>query len=419
MSTPSRRTPDAPGNAGGRSAFSEPVFRPYFLASCFATLAVWIVRFLIGWTAWQLTESAFWVGAVSAMLLAPTIVLSPVFGVLSDRVDTRNGIVATAGCNTAIALVIAGLFAAGWMSIIALLAVALAFGCVTAAHHPMRLALMPRILPRDLLPSGIGYSAIVFNTSRIIGPAIGAALLGFAGAQWAFGLATALFIATLVLLLRLPPAPPEPRHNPVSLLADMSAGFRFIGRAPLIRLILLMTLVNGLVGRSIMELLPAISGQLAGGTAGALATLTAVAGAGSILGGLVISRQRGNPLGISRLVFAALLVGSAILVPVIALQGLAALVPIMAIASLCMTVVGTGCQALVQLTVDDAFRGRVLSVWTVISMGGPSVGAFLMGGAADWVGFGWTFIGFALVAMAVTAGLMRRRHWFRGRPTQG
>ena len=410
----------SPSPSAARSAFSEPAFRPYFLASCFATMATWIVRFMIGWSAWQLTESAFWVGAVSAMLLVPTFIFSPVFGVLSDRIDTRNGIVTTAGCNTLIAGAITALITTGLLNIQVLLVFALAFGSVTAAHQPMRLSLMPRILRRELLPSGIGYSAIVFNTSRILGPALAAALLTVTGPASVFALSALLFITTLLLLLRLPHAPAAHRAQPASMLSDLGAGFRFIAATPLIRLILSMTLINGLLGRSVTELLPAISGQLAGGTPSALAALTASAGAGSILGGWITSRQSGNPYRISRLVFLALLLSVVVLVPVIALRGLAAIAPVILLSSLCMTVIGTGSQALVQLTVDDAFRGRVLSIWTMTSLGTPSIGAFLMGASADFLGFGLTLIVFALIALTATAGLWQRRHWFNetdlGRP---
>lgn len=403
---------DRTESARHQSALSLPVFRVYFVASCCATLAVWIVRFLIGWTAWELTRSAFWVGTTSAMLLAPTILLSPVFGVVSDRVDPRNGMLATAGANIIVCLTIVGLSAMDGLTVIALLSVALAFGCITAAHHPMRLALMPRILDKDRLPSGIGLSAIVFNTSRIIGPALGAWILGISSAAWAFGLSAVLFLSTLIFLARVPSKRPTPVTQRNSLLADLQAGFRFIGDAPLIRLILLMTLINGLVGRTVMELLPALSGELAGGTAGALATLTATAGAGSIIGGWVISRQRGNIVSISRLVFGALIIGSAVLMPVIWVDGLMVLVPIIIVSSLTMTIIGTGCQALVQLVVDDAFRGRVMSVWTVISMGGPAFGAFAMGAVADMAGFGTTFIAAAIGAMLCTFALWQYRDRF-------
>lgn len=392
-----------------RSAFNEPVFRPYFLASCFATLATWIIRFMIGWSAWHYTESAFWVGAVSALLLVPTFVLSPLFGVLSDRIDTRNGIVTTAGCNAVIAVTITSLYAVDHLSIEPLLLFALAFGSVTAAHQPMRLALMPRILPRDVLPSGIGYSAIVFNSSRIIGPALAAALLTMSNPLWVFMLATSLFITTAILLLRLPNAAAAERTEPKSIVADLRAGFGFIATTPLIRLILAMTLVNGLLGRSVIELLPALSGQLAGGTPSALATLTASAGAGSILGGWVTSRQGGNPARISQWVYAALCFSALVLLPVIALQGLGALVPVILLLGLAMTVIGTGSQALVQLTVADAYRGRVLSIWSMVSLGAPSIGAFTLGAVAEHLGFGWALVVFSVAALALTALLWRQR----------
>ncbi|MHA7880985.1 MAG: MFS transporter [Saccharospirillum sp.] len=395
------------------SALSEPVFRTYFYATSSATLAVWIARFLIGWTAWDLTQSAFWVGVASAMLLAPTFLLSPVFGVISDRIDPRNGVLATASLNTLICLMLALLAFMDWIALGPLMLGALAFGCVTAAHHPMRLALVPKLLSRHLLPSGIGLTAIVFNLSRIIGPAIGAAIINLSAIGFAFALSAVMFVVTWAFLLRVPTTPIAAKDRQNSLLRDLHEGFRFIRRSPLIRLILLMTLVNGLVGRSLMELLPAVSGQLAGGTADALATLTAVAGGGAIVGGWVVSRQKGDPVNLSHLVFAALLTGAAILMPVIWAGGLASLIPIIAIASGCMTIIGTGCQALVQLVVEDAFRGRVMSIWTVVSMGSPALGAFLMGALADRLGFGWTLIAAGGLAISVTLMLARKRERFR------
>jgi len=368
---------------------------------------------MIGWSAWNLTESAFWVGTVSALLLVPTFVLSPLFGVLSDRIDTRNGIVTTALCNFVIAVAITLLFALERLGIEPLLLFALAFGSVTAAHQPMRLALMPRILSRHLLPSGIGYSAIVFNTSRIIGPALAAGLLTVSSPFWVFSLATALFVTTALLLLRLPHAPAAERKQPASLLTDLRAGFGFIAATPMIRLILAMTLVNGLLARSVTELLPALSGHLAGGTPSALATLTASAGVGSILGGWVTSRQSGNPAGISSLVYLALGCSALVLLPVMTLHGLSAIAPIILLSSLFMTVIGTGSQALVQLTVDDAYRGRVLSIWSMVSLGAPSIGAFCMGAVAERLGFGWTLMVFSLTALLLTFLLWRRRFWFR------
>jgi MFS family permease len=393
---------------------SSPVFRDYFIATSFATLGVWIARFLIGWSVWELTQSAFWVGATSAVMLAPTFLLSPIFGVISDRIDPRGGVVITALLNTLICVSIALLFFFDAINLIALLTSALAFGCVTAAHHPMRLALVPRILSRHLLPSGIGMTAMVFNVSRIIGPAIGAGIISVANLGIAYALAALCFCGTLSFLLKVPKVAPASRDRSISLLSDLMAGFRFIRQSPLVRLVLLMTLANGLVGRSVLELLPAISGQLTSGSAQNLAILSGVAGAGSIVGGLIVSRQRGDLAGISRLVMLALLVSSASLLPIVSLNSLGWLIGIITLCSLAMTVIGTGCQALVQMMIDDQYRGRVMSIWTVVSMGSPAIGALVIGGVSELLGLVPTLVGLAALALAFSLNLSRQRQRFRG-----
>ena len=75
-----------------RSALSDPRFRRYYPASWFSSLGAWLLRFLLGWSAWDLTHSATWVGLVSALMLAPALLLSPWFGILSDRVNPRQGL---------------------------------------------------------------------------------------------------------------------------------------------------------------------------------------------------------------------------------------------------------------------------------------------------------------------------------------
>ena len=88
-----------------RSALKEPEFKRYFPASWFSSLGSWMLRFLLGWSAWDLTESATWVGIVAALMLAPAFVLSPFFGILSDRVNPRHGLILSMVVHGVIGLV--------------------------------------------------------------------------------------------------------------------------------------------------------------------------------------------------------------------------------------------------------------------------------------------------------------------------
>lgn len=250
---------------------------------------------------------------------------------------------------------------------------------------------------------------MVFNSSRILGPAVGAWLVATASAATAFWTTTGLFVCALLFLLAIAPIPHTESHSRQSLLQDMRQGFGFIAASPAIKFVLAITTVNGLLGRSIIELLPAISGTLAGGGARTLAILTAFAGVGSIIGGLIISRQSSNQRYMLNLIMFCLLVSGITLLPIVFVAALPLLIAIIMFLSMAMTMIGTGCQALIQLSVADDYRGRVLSIWTVVSMGIPAIGAFVLGAAAEWVGFRTVLMIFALSAI-IAVGLFANRN---------
>jgi MFS family permease len=406
------RDPDASRAGRSRqSAFTFPQFRRYFFAICLSTSGTWVTRFLLGWSAWDLTHSALWVGIASAALLLPTFLLSPLFGVVSDRVRPRNGLLITLSSQALLVALAALASAGGWFNLGLLLTLAAAAGAVSAAHQPLRLALIPQLVGRDALPGAIGISAIVFNLSRILGPAGGAFLLSTSTAALAFGAAAALFAGAAFGMLLVRGSSPAHHSGDGPLIEELLAGLRFVSETPAIRLILLLTLINGLLGRSVIELLPAVSGILLGGTAADLATLTAAAGAGSILGGLLLTRLNSSEPTLIRLVLASLTLAALVLLPLAWARSLVGLSSVMAILSLATTLAGTGSQALAQLVVTDAYRGRVLSLWTVLTMGAPAIGGFLIGALADTLSMTWVFPACALVALVTLTGLWRRaRH---------
>lgn len=381
-----------------RSAFSQPRFRRYFPSTLLSTLGSWVLRFLLGWSAWEATQSAFWVGTVASLMLAPTFLLSPLFGITADRINPRNGLLVTVSLQAALGALAGLLQRFAGLDLPLLLAIALLFGAVTAAHTPIRLALLPRLVERNALPSAIGYSAIVFNSARILGPALGAWLLTLAPQPAVFAVSALGMVAAALLLLRVHPVLRSGAAGGRGSLGEqLRAGLRYAAAHGSIRLVFLLTLANGLLGRTLIELLPAVSGRVLGGDATTLATLSAAAGAGSILGGLLVSRQSGRLPLLARIVLAALATSALLLLSASLWQSLPVVSAAVLLAALCTTTIGTGCQALTQLMVDERYRGRIMSLWTVIAMGTPAVGTVLVGVGADTLGFP--------PALAVTAAL--------------
>ncbi len=388
------------GGSSHRSAFDSAEYRRYFPSAVFSTLGSWLLRFLLGWSAWDLTESATWVGVVAGLLLAPALLLSPLFGIVSDRINPRNGLLLTITIHAAFSA-IAGI--AVFMDVFTLpilLILAAGLGVATSAHTPIRLALVPSLVPRQALPSAIGYSAIMFNTSRILGPALGAWLLKVSTAGVAYGGAALLMLGSLPFLLFI--AGRQRDHasgKGTGFRAQLRDGLRYTRQHRAIRLVFGFTLVNALLGRSVIELLPALSGVLLQGDAATLATLTASAGVGSIVGGLVVSRQGGGETRLFSLMTISLAT-AALLVAGLGWAGeMQLFTGLIGFLSMLTTMVGTGSQALAQLLVDDSYRGRVLSLWTMLAMGAPAAGAMVMGALADVLSFPSVLLGFALIAL--------------------
>ena len=396
--------PSSASEAAHRSAFTQARFRLYYPSSCLSTLGGWLLRFLFGWVAWDLTASAFWVGVVASLMLLPTFLLSPLFGITADRINPRNGLLFTTAAQGLLAGLAALAALLGALALEALVLLALVFGAVSAAHTPLRLALLPRLVERAALPSAIGLSAIAFNSSRIIAPAIGAGLLAMASPPLAFAAASAACAGATGLLWRVTGTARQPGAAVAGSFAEqLGAGFRYVLRSPGLRLVFLLTLTNGLLGRTALELLPAVSGQLLGGGSTTLATLTAAAGVGSIVGGLIVSRQSGRLRRLFQLALFGLAMAALTLLSAGFWRSVVTVALAISLVSLCTTMIGTGCQALAQLSVDEAHCGRVMSLWSVLSMGAPAIGAVALGSVADGLGFPAAFAASAVCALLVTA----------------
>ena len=157
----------------GTSAFSNAGFRRYFVGAVLGVNGNWIFRVLLSWLAWDLTQSASFVGLVAALSLAPVAFTAPFFGVLTDRTP-----ILTAYRWVSLGLLICPgalflLMLSGWLAPAPLVGIALLFGIVISAYHPVRQSLGPRLVQSEQISSVVSLAALNFNLGRVISPAIG------------------------------------------------------------------------------------------------------------------------------------------------------------------------------------------------------------------------------------------------------
>jgi MFS family permease len=380
------------------AALGSADYRRYALGNVFALNGVWLSRVTMAWLAWDLTGQAGFVGLVAFLAFAPTLVSGPFFGVLADRIALKYAAMMTqAGLATA-SLVLLGASLAGLLGPGLLAAVALGSGIVSSAHHPVRLALAPALVPRETIGSAVALGSVNFNLARLTGPAIGGAVIASRGVDWALALAVLCFLPTIALLPGLRPRRDGPKPRRSGIVADLFDGVRAALGTPLIRRAMLVIGLFSLVGRGLLEILPVLAdGVFARGAAG-LGTLAAAAGGGALVAATLITLGPGQrpgrlPLS-SRLAAPA---GLAIVAAVALAPPWPVTVGLVAALGLCGTLTGVGLQSAVQLAVPDAYRARIMSLWTMLAVGGSALGAILLGSLVDALGPG--------AALGLAAGL--------------
>lgn len=378
------------------SAFASRNYRKYLYGNIFSVLGVWIQRLALGWHAWQLSESALIVGVVAAAQFMPLVLLTPFFGVLVDQVNTRLAAVVMHIILAVIASGLAVLTLSGNMTVEWLIGLAFMHGLANSAYSPVRLALIPDLVRKEQFPSAVAIASMAFNISRFIGPGIAGAIVALygLGSAYAINAITYLPVIYVLLIIRIDEHPPDPGAKK-SYFAQLMEGLRYTRDHARIRQIILLSGVSNFFGRGILELMPAFAALIFDGDSSVLAALMAAAGVGAILASLVFSSRRFQSHLHALVVIGSIGVGLSIV-----LFGLVKTLPmgifVVLMLGMFASLVSIGSQTEVQILVENRLRGRVMSLWTLVIMGGPAIGSVVAGAMAGDIGATYTSYSFAI-----------------------
>lgn len=400
--------------SGLRQAFAIRNFALYTAGNTLSLVGMWVQRLAVGWLMWELTESGAWLGAIAIAEFLPIIILTPLGGVIADRFDRqRISIIAqTFACGQAVALWLFTL--TGAISPEILVALMTIGGVTNAMNQAARVTLVVNMVPREVMGTAIAISSIIFNVARIIGPAVAGVLIATTDIAWAFLLNAVSYGAMIVALamIRIPrvkdSVPPTGSY-----FRDLIEGGKFTFTHQGVAAIIALTAVNSLFARPLIDLLPGFAGEVFRSGPQGLAILTSAMGVGAICASIWLA-QRGRITGLTGIVFIGVLINGAA-VSVFALStNLWTGAALLAVSGFTQACTGTGTQTLIQSSVTDRLRGRVMSVWLVIGRGGPALGAMVMGTLAELVGFGPPLLTGALVTFLAAAIVLPRRRKIAG-----
>jgi MFS family permease len=392
-----------------QSAFANRNYAVYSFGNILCLIGFWMQRLAVAWLAWESSHSEFWVGAVAFAEISPLIFVGPLFGVWADRFDRKRLGVLLQALMLLQALALFAVVLSGKLTVGLLFTLTLVEGIIQAAYQPVRLALIPSLVRREDLISAAAFTAVIFNVARFAGPAIAGVVIAFSGAAWAI-LFNAVGYAIILITWRFIHLPPRELGDPAkrSLLRDMRDGFRYIhGRPALFAMFMLLTVV-ALFARPLTYMLSAFVGAVFDGGPQVLALFTASVGAGAIVAGMKLSMD-GHASGMVREILLNTLLTIVSLAWFATTEEVWLATCMIFVFGYAITICAVASQTLVQNSIDDDMRGRVLSLWVAFTRGAPALGVLIIGWAAHHVGLMIPNVIASLLCLAFCLPLWRAR----------
>ena len=382
-------------------------FGLFTAGNALSLIGTWMQRIAASWLVWDWTGSAFWLGVLAAADLLPVVAVGPFAGVAADRWDRLHQNRLAQVASAAIALALAVLLATDTLGLGLLITIAAVQGVLVAAVQPARLAMVQQMVPREDLTVAVAMNSATVNLARLVGPALAGVLIASSEILWVFLLNAAVTVIFVGILGRLRLDRREGPPACGSLLVQMREGFQHVLRAGDLRATVTLLLLGGILVRSVLELVPAISAQTFTDAATGLAVLTAAAAAGALASGLTV-RERTTEQLASGLPWWWL---AGALAATVLIQSSSPLVAALAAAltggAITRCLVAT--QTCIQLSTPDGLRGRVLSIHGLIARGSPAIGALAIGYAGDRMGLATAVTAAAMCMMACVAAFIGMR----------
>jgi predicted MFS family arabinose efflux permease len=390
---------------------SIPAYRRLFLGQVTTVIGGVLAAVAVQQQIYDITGSSAWVGFASFVALVPLVVFGLLGGAIADTYDRRKLLMITSVgiAATSIGLWIAALVGSQsvWL-VLALLAVQQGF---FAVNQPTRSAIIPRIVPIEMVPAANALSMTVFSIGVIVGPLLVGVLIPVVGLAWLYFIDALTLVAILYAVIKLPPIPPLGEHRGRAKVLD---GLSYLRVRPLLLMTFVVDIIAMVCGMP-RALFPQMAQETFGGPVGggiALGMLNAGLAIGSLIGGLTggwihrIHRQ-----GIA-IIAAILLWGvSMALFGTTSVLWLAVLY--LAIGGWSDLVSAVYRSTILQVTATDEMRGRIQGVFTVVVAGGPRLADLVHGLVADATStaFAVTAGGIATIVLTLVAAALGRSLW--------
>ena len=354
------------------------------MAAALSNIGMWALVYGRLWLMHSLTDSTILVGLINTATLGPVLLFSIWGGAIADRVNRIKLVRATRGMFAILAFLTGLLIAIGEVEPWHVVVISVATGCLLALDIPSRSAMMPSLLPKKHLSSGIALYSIVFGGASIIGPALFSPLVGHWGLEGIFFLIGASYIFTVLVLMFMQTSLHQPQVRSSNLAQGIRDGLGYIRKSRQLMGTITLGVCIGLFGTSYEALLPAFSDNSLEGGIQAYSRLLLFEGIGGLIATMFIALM-GVHLNPTRYMFIGVIAFGAGMLILGWVSVLWLAVVLLGLLGGFRVLFGTMSTTVMQIQSDDEFRGRVMSLHQ-LTWGAMALGSLMMGGLAELAG---------------------------------
>ncbi len=396
---------------GGLRAFQHRDFRIFYAGLLMGMTGTWMQNVAQAWLVLQLTDSPLLLGLIGTIQFAPILLFSVVTGAIADRVSKRRLLVTTLVTQSCLALTLALLVASGHVRYGHVATVAVIWGFAAALDQPARQSFVMELVGREDVVSAVGLASAAFNMARIVGPSLAGLFIARVGIAPTFAFNVLFFAFAIGALLSLERRRPAQRVSTSTMVEEILEGLGYALRTPRVRLLMGFLLIVSFCVFNFSIYVPLLARTVLGLGSEGFGLLMTALGVGAVAAGLSIGTiMRRQP--------SLVLMAGSLTVACAGLLGLATVHRVwtaavfLVIVGFTATVVSAACNTSLQLLAPDNLRGRVMSVYTLVSGGVFPLGAFWVGAVSEARGVSTAF---AVNGSLGLAGLVAILVWWRVR----
>lgn len=351
-------------------------YRYYFAGQSLSMVGTWMQTVAQTWLVFTLTHSGWQVGVLTAVQTLPILLLGPLGGTIADRFGKYRILFWTQSLAGVQAAVLGVLTLTGTIHVWELYLMAGVLGLVNMVDNPTRQTFIVEMVGRDQLVNAVTLNSVMVNVARAVGPAVAGVLIAVIGPGWCFVVNAVSFVFVVSALRALDPTQLTPAPRAARIRGQLTEGFRYVARRPLLRDALIMMAIVGCLTYEFQVSLPLMAGVAFKGGSATYGFFTATLGVGAVVGGLIAAGRRNrSPM---RLVNTLLAFTAVLLAASLAPSPLFELLALLFVGAGMVTFLSLA-NTTIQLSAAPEMRGRVMSIWSVSFLGTTPIGGPIVG----------------------------------------